>query len=248
MDKHLIFYQKSLYEALEQMNAFGIKFLIVVNQDGYVLGTLTDGDVRRSILYGIRLEESVQQAACSCFTFVENDAGLAQVLAAFEDNKIEFLPVVDKQKKISNIITRRQLNVLLLRNEKFSIDFHFETLDENELEHAIFSRPWGFYKTTVLNNMFQSKVIYIMPGQSLSLQSHQRREEYWIVVSGSGTIQIGESSHLVVPGGTYFIPKGCKHRMSNTSSENTLIITEVQLGDYFGEDDIYRFEDLYNRE
>ena len=86
-----------------------------------------------------------------------------------------------------------------------------------------------------------------MPKQALSLQSHERREEYWIIVNGTGLIQLGESIHPVVPGGTFFIPKGCKHRLTNTSETETLILTEVQLGDYFGEDDIYRYDDHYGR-
>ena len=127
------------------------------------------------------------------------------------------------------------------------MDFDFSALDENTLEHEIFARPWGFYKTTILNDLFQSKVIYVMPGQALSLQSHQRREEYWTVVHGQGCIQIGESVHPVSPGQSFFIPKGCKHRLTNTSKTNTIILTEVQLGDYFGEDDIQRYLDQYGR-
>ncbi|MBQ7283663.1 MAG: phosphomannose isomerase type II C-terminal cupin domain, partial [Oscillospiraceae bacterium] len=115
------------------------------------------------------------------------------------------------------------------------------------LEHEIFARPWGFYKTTVLNEMFQGKVIYVSPMQKLSLQSHKRREEYWMIVKGEGTIQLGDSVHPVHPGSTFFIPKCCRHRISNTSENENLMFTEVQLGDYFGEDDIERYEDIYHR-
>jgi len=247
MKRYLIPCQTSLYQALRQMNDQKVKFLVAVDREENVQGTLTDGDVRRGLLNNMGLNEPVETAICKEFISVCCEDGLSQILAAFQDSRIEFLPVLERNGKLKNIITRRALQVLLLTNKEFSINYDFTSLDESVLEHEIFSRPWGFYKTTALNSIFQSKVIYVSPEQKLSLQSHQRREEYWIVVHGKGLIQIGESIHPVAPGGTYFIPKECKHRLENTSASDTLIITEVQLGDYFGEDDIYRYEDEYGR-
>ncbi len=224
-----------------------IKFLVVVDSGQKVIGTITDGDIRRALLRGHSIDESVSVAVCNNFTYVNCDEGLHEVIEKFKDPRIEFLPVVNEQGKLFNLITRRGLNVLLLKNKEFSMDFDFNQINENDLEHEIFARPWGFYKTTILNDFFQSKVIYVMPEQALSLQSHQRREEYWTVVYGQGNIQIGESIHPVTPGQNFFIPKGCKHRLTNTSATDTLILTEVQLGDYFGEDDIMRYEDRYGR-
>ena len=247
MRKHVIDSHVDLYQALHQMNDQKVKFLVAVDQAGVVAGTLTDGDVRRGILDGMQLGDPIEAAICKDFTFVRCQDGLAQVLEAFQNPKIEFLPVLTDGGCLSNLITRRGLNVLLLTNLDFCMDFDFGTLDENSLEHEIFVRPWGFYKTTILNDVFQSKVIHVMPGQALSLQSHQRREEYWIIVNGNGLIQLGESVHPAVPGNTFFIPKGCKHRLTNTSGHEALILTEVQLGDYFGEDDIQRYSDEYGR-
>lgn len=105
----------------------------------------------------------------------------------------------------------------------------------------------GFFKTTVLNDYFQSKIIHVKPQAALSLQMHNHREEHWIVVHGAGKVQIGESFIQVQGGSSLFIPKGCKHRLINTSKTESLVLTEVQIGDYFGEDDIIRFEDNYGR-
>lgn len=115
------------------------------------------------------------------------------------------------------------------------------------VDYEIFQRPWGFYKTTVLNDYFQSKVISVKPGQQLSLQSHNHREEHWIVAHGKGTVQIEQSEIRIESGSSLFIPKGTKHRLTNTDSSENLIITEVQIGDYLGEDDIVRYEDNYGR-
>lgn len=247
MIKHVITNDVSLRDALQQMNDRRVKFLVVTDSDNKVIGTLTDGDVRRSILRGTDLSSSVEESVCRNITYLNDTDGLSEAVEAFKDEKFAFLPVMDAEGHLINIITRRNLNVLLLKDIMFSTDFDFASLDDIVLEHEIFTRPWGFYKTTVLNDMYQSKVIYVMPGQALSLQSHKRREEYWQIVKGTGTIQIGESVHAVYPGASFFIPKGCKHRMTNTSADETLIFTEVQLGDYFGEDDIQRYEDIYNR-
>lgn len=247
MNIHLIDNKATIRRALQQMDDNRVKFLVVVDSEKKIKGTLTDGDIRRSLLKGNELDDNVSIAICRNFTAVGIDDQLQNVIEKFKDNRIEFLPVINQNEEIVNLITRRGLNVLLLKNKEFHMDFDFRQINENDLEHEIFARPWGFYKTTILNDFFQSKVIYVMPDQALSLQKHQRREEYWTVVYGNGTIQIGESIHPVTPGQNFFIPKGCKHRLTNTSKTDTLILTEVQLGDYFGEDDIQRYVDKYGR-
>lgn len=87
----------------------------------------------------------------------------------------------------------------------------------------------------------------IKPGGHLSLQSHSHREEHWIVVHGNGIVQLDDSYLPVTCGGSVFIPKGCRHRLINSDEKENIIITEVQIGDYFGEDDIFRYEDVYGR-
>ncbi len=114
--------------------------------------------------------------------------------------------------------------------------------------YEIFQRPWGFYKSTVLNDFYQGKIISVKPGGDLSLQSHKYREEYWIVVHGKGTVQLDESFKAISCGSSVFIPKGCRHRVTNTDEKENLIITEVQIGNFLGEEDIIRYEDIYGRE
>jgi len=247
MKNYVITNNVSLYEALQQMNDRKVKFLVVTDSGNKVVGTLTDGDIRRSILKDQNLNRSIEECVCKNITYLTAQSQLSDAIEAFKDERFEFLPVMDSENKLINLITRRNLHVLLLKDITFSPDFDFSSLDDIILEHEIFARPWGFYKTTVLNEMFQGKVIYVSPNQKLSLQSHKRREEYWMIVKGEGLIQLGDSVHPVHAGSTFFIPKGCRHRISNTSSTETLIFTEVQLGDYFGEDDIERYEDIYNR-
>jgi mannose-6-phosphate isomerase len=107
-------------------------------------------------------------------------------------------------------------------------------------------RPWGSY--TVLEEQvgFKVKRISVDPGAMLSLQSHKHRSEHWTVVTGTATVTVDQSVVDLMRGQAIDIPLGAKHRLANLGTE-PLDIIEVQFGDYLGEDDIIRYEDIYNR-
>lgn len=107
-------------------------------------------------------------------------------------------------------------------------------------------RPWGWYQTMALGEQYQVKEIFVNPGASLSLQSHQYRSEHWVVVRGEVTVQVGEEESVLASNESTYIPVGVKHRLTNHTSMPTMII-ETQTGTYLGEDDIIRYEDVYNR-
>lgn len=108
------------------------------------------------------------------------------------------------------------------------------------LEH----RPWGEFLEFTRNSPSTVKIITVKSGESLSLQSHKNREEFWHVISGSGIVEIGEKTENAITGNEFFVPKETKHRMSATNSD--LIVLEISFGQ-FDEDDITRYEDKYNR-
>ena len=64
MNKHVIDIQASLYQALNQMNKHRVKFLIAADSEMRIVGTLTDGDMRRAILRGVELNELIDTAVC----------------------------------------------------------------------------------------------------------------------------------------------------------------------------------------
>ncbi len=247
MKQYLIHETETLKISLEQMNQYSLKYLIAVDDKNQVVGTITDGDIRRSLLAEITLESPISLIMHRKFSYVYQTDGLEKVLGILKHHKIDFIPVLNEEKKCINLITRRGLNAFLLQNREFEIDFDFISLDKGTLEHEISSRPWGFYKTVILNDKYQAKVIHVSPNSKISLQSHKHREEHWIVVNGDGSVQIGESFLQVTSGSNFFIPKGCKHRLINQSPNQVMVLVEVQLGDYFGEDDIIRYEDEYGR-
>jgi mannose-1-phosphate guanylyltransferase/mannose-6-phosphate isomerase len=107
-------------------------------------------------------------------------------------------------------------------------------------------RPWGWFESLALRDRFQVKRICVKPGAALSLQSHNHRSEHWIVVEGTAKVTIDDEIKLVREGQSVFVPLGAKHRMENPGTTPMMLI-EVQIGDYFGEDDIIRYEDRYSR-
>lgn len=107
-------------------------------------------------------------------------------------------------------------------------------------------RPWGNYKTTDLGERFQVKRITVTPGGTLSLQSHHHRAEHWIVVEGVAEVTIDDEDTLVTEGESIFVPLGAVHRMRNPG-KIPMVLIEVQLGCYLGEDDIVRYDDIYGR-
>jgi len=107
-------------------------------------------------------------------------------------------------------------------------------------------RPWGAFQIIRTGDGYQVKIITIEAGQELSLQSHQRRSEHWVVLSGKATVQVGDKSFGLGAGDDADVPAGVKHRISNPGNSR-LEILESQFGDYLGEDDIVRYEDRYGR-
>ncbi len=107
-------------------------------------------------------------------------------------------------------------------------------------------RPWGNFEVMKNESHFKSKIIQVEPGERLSYQSHQKRSEHWIIVRGRPEITINDAVKICEPGEHVFIPQGAKHRVANPTDSMVEFI-EIQVGEYFGEDDIQRHQDAYSR-
>ena len=114
----------------------------------------------------------------------------------------------------------------------------------NSLEHD--ERPWGCYDVLLDTDFTKVKLITVAPGKRLSYQSHNKREENWTVVKGELTIVREGIEHTRKEGESIFIACCEKHRAWNKTDKPVQFI-EVQTGDYFGEDDIIRYEDDFMR-
>lgn len=112
--------------------------------------------------------------------------------------------------------------------------------------HTTVHRPWGTYAVLEEGSRFKIKHIEVKPGASLSLQMHHHRSEHWIVVSGMAKVVNGDQELFINTNESTYIPAGHKHRLENPGVVD-LVMIEVQSGEYLGEDDIVRFEDVYGR-
>ena len=126
--------------------------------------------------------------------------------------------------------------VSILNNKKF----------KEAKQHKKVHRPWGYYLSIEENNYWQIKKIIVNPKASLSLQMHNHRSEHWIVVQGKAKVQLNEDTKILSKNESIYIPIKSKHRLSNPT-ESHLVLIEVQTGEYLGEDDIIRFDDIYGR-
>lgn len=113
-------------------------------------------------------------------------------------------------------------------------------------EPSTVRRPWGEYSVLLDSDSYKIKRIVVDPGHRLSLQRHQHRSEHWIVVSGVAEVTRGDETFMVRQNESAFVPQGVKHRLANPG-KLPLRMIEVQCGEYVGEDDIERFEDIYGR-
>ena len=111
---------------------------------------------------------------------------------------------------------------------------------------SIVNKPWGSFGIIDEGEKYTVKKIIVHPGGKLSLQSHEHRSEHWLIASGVAEIIIGEKIYNLKENDNIFIPRGSKHRLANLGSDN-LIVIEMWFGDKLDENDIKRFEDIYNR-
>ena len=116
---------------------------------------------------------------------------------------------------------------------------------EAELHSRVY-RPWGSYQGIDLGQRFQVKRLTVSPGSRLSLQSHRHRAEHWVVVEGVAEVTCDDEVFQLQPNQSTYIPLGAVHRLANPGTE-PLHVIEVQSGEYLGEDDIERYEDVYGR-
>ncbi len=153
---------------------------------------------------------------------------------------------------LDNIVAIAMPDAVLIANKDKAQDVkkvvtHLE--EGNILQSKTFPkdyRPWGWFESLAIGDVFQVKRIFVKAGAALSLQSHQHRSEHWVVVQGTAEVTIGDKVMQLKEGQSVFVPLGARHRLAN-NEKIPLQIIEVQIGSYLGEDDIIRYEDLYSR-
>ena len=111
---------------------------------------------------------------------------------------------------------------------------------------SVVKKPWGSFEVLEVGEKYTIKKIIVIPGGSLSLQSHEYRSEHWIVAKGLADVIIDDKAYKIKENENIFIPKGSKHRLTNNNKE-TLVVIEMWYGQILDENDIKRYEDIYER-
>lgn len=153
---------------------------------------------------------------------------------------------------VDNLLIVDTVDALLVADKTRHQDVKLVVQKLKQLDHDAYklhrtvARPWGTYTVLEEGERFKIKRIVVKPGASLSLQMHHHRSEHWIVVSGMAKVVNGDADLMINTNESTFIPAGHKHRLENPGKID-LVMIEVQSGEYLGEDDIVRFEDVYGR-
>lgn len=179
---------------------------------------------------------------------VEAEALLENVKNCYIKSEERFVGAIG----LENLVIVDTPDALLVANKDYSQDVKkiYTTLKQNGNElykwHRTVYRPWGSYTVLEDSDRFKIKRLEVKPGGRLSLQMHHHRSEHWIVVSGMAKVVNGEQEMLVNTNESTYIPAGHRHRLENPGVID-LVLIEVQSGEYLGEDDIVRFQDVYGR-
>ncbi|MEN3015269.1 MAG: sugar phosphate nucleotidyltransferase [bacterium] len=147
------------------------------------------------------------------------------------------------------IVDTKDFQLISKKGKSKNISYLLDQISQEQKDFNTFDfRPWGFYREIENNEQnYRIKNITIYPHQEISLQYHQHRDEYWVVIKGYGRIIINNQQRTIKRGDFIYIPKGTIHKAINDSDESMEIL-EIQLGEILSEKDIVRISDKYNRE
>lgn len=182
---------------------------------------------------GLGSKNIIRVDADGCFVQPSGDRTYALV-------GVEDLLVVDTVDAL--LITRRGES----ERVKEVVEILKMTPGTTAVQHVFEVRPWGRFEVLRDTELYKSKAIVVDPGAQISYQSHAKRSEHWIIFKGRGEVVLDDKTVAIGPGSHIYVPAGTRHRIRADVNE-PLEFVEVQVGTYFGEDDIVRYEDSYGR-
>ena len=229
-----------------QAKKIGDHLTVILNSDDFLLekkGFLfMPFEERKEILLGFSAVDTVFKSIDEDNTVVKSKEKLAQ------ENSIDVFANGGDRKNIEDIPEYE-----ICRNHDIEMIFDIggdKIQSSSNLVYPFLNykeeRPWGKFENLTEDENFLVKKLTVKPNQKLSLQYHNKRSEYWVIVEGKGLITLDDKETICEPGSSFFIDKKKKHRIENLGSKD-LIIIEVQMGTKLSEGDIVRIEDIYGR-
>jgi mannose-1-phosphate guanylyltransferase / mannose-6-phosphate isomerase len=189
---------------------------------------LLEKDQNQNVKIGNILDIDTQNCLIMGGKHLISTIGLKDLLVIETDDAL-FIGKKGESQRVKNLVDE-----LKKRNAKEPF--------ENLTSH----RPWGKFTVLEEGTRYKIKRIVVNPGHRLSLQMHYHRSEHWVVVKGTAKVTIGDKEMLVHENESIYVPKSEMHRLENLGKV-ALELIEVQVGEYVGEDDIVRFDDIYGR-
>jgi mannose-6-phosphate isomerase len=122
-------------------------------------------------------------------------------------------------------------------------------MPQPELGRADTSRvekPWGYELRWAITDRYAGKVLHINRGEAMSLQYHERKDEFMYVVKGAVDMELGGADgeltkHRLQAGDTLHITLGTRHRLTAVEDTDIFEVSTPEL------DDVVRLEDRYGR-
>ena len=215
------------------------RYALVVNGQRRLIGIVTEGDVRRYLIAGGRLSSKVSVVMTTNFVSVSAPADRGLVKEAFDASEVDILPVVNSSGQPLALVSREDFWGSIVSGDSQRIT---EGYVSPIVPFSVVTRKWGYFFSIHKSDVCHSKILYLAPRASISLQYHHQREEHWVIISGRAEIICGDERIKAGPGDYIKIDVGVVHKLIN-SGEDELMVHELQLGSYFGDDDIVRLSE-----
>ena len=224
----------------------GDKLIVILNSDNFLLKKkgyiFMPFNERKELILGFSCVDEVVSS-------IDDDSTVCKtILSLKKDNKINVFANGGDRRNVEDIpefsvCKDHQIEMIFgIGGDKIQSSSSLINKHKNYQE----KRPWGSFENIYDPSFTKVKKICVNPNESLSLQYHKKRSEHWVVVRGEATVIKGKEKSIINAGDHIFIPQEVEHRLSNETTE-VLEIIEIQVGDYFGEDDIVRLDDKYLR-
>jgi len=213
----------------------------------------------KNVSFDVSIMEKIENAGCYIYEKYWTDLGDWKRIAENSesdlliDSENSFVKSYDDDHDIVGI-GLKDIICIVANNKTLCIDKNLSGEIKNILlkhdELATFKqkkefRPWGWYESLLKLPNYQIKILHVNPYSELSLQSHDRRSEHWIVLEGTASVQKNKKIYNLKKNESIYLDKKEMHKLWNKSKEPLKII-EVQIGDYLEEDDIIRHDDIYD--
>lgn len=226
----------------EEAKKLGEKLVVILNGDSWLLR-------KKGFVFMKALERKqiIESLSCVDEVYIHNSASSHVVGALKKIRPHVFANGGDRKNEadIPEAEICKQLGIQMVFNiGGGKVQSSSWLTDKAVRKRDTVKRPWGKFEHFTVGDGWRLKILSLKKGERLSLQSHNKRTEVWVVVEGTPIVRIGNKEKTLGVGDSVRIPVRQKHRIS--ARDNNVIIVETLLGEY-NEEDIVRYEDDYGR-